>query len=62
MSEPEPALSVTFAPIGAIHSVHQEAQETPIQPTYARDGWTEAVDEETASRRGRRQFRDGGAS
>ena len=37
MSEPDHTLSaVTFTPIGVIHSIHQEPEETPIQPVYAR--------------------------
>jgi tRNA-Thr(GGU) m(6)t(6)A37 methyltransferase TsaA len=29
-------MSVTFQPIGIIHSAHRAAEETPIQPVYAR--------------------------
>jgi tRNA-Thr(GGU) m(6)t(6)A37 methyltransferase TsaA len=37
MSEPIQALSsVTFTPIGVIHSIHRVAEQTPIQPAYAR--------------------------
>ncbi len=37
MSEPEHALpAVTYTPIGVIRSDHQEAEQTPIQPVFAR--------------------------
>ena len=36
MSEPESTMpSVTFTPIGVIHSIHRVAEETPVQPVCA---------------------------
>jgi len=39
--------SITFSPIGIIHSGHDIAQKTPIQPVYAKgcDGWVEIFPE-----------------
>lgn len=37
MQEREEILqSVTLRPIGVVHSPHKKAEETPIQPVYAR--------------------------
>jgi tRNA-Thr(GGU) m(6)t(6)A37 methyltransferase TsaA len=33
--EKDPLRTVTLHPIGVIHSCHQRAEETPIQPVYA---------------------------
>ncbi len=38
---------ITYQPIGVIHSEHHAAEETPIQPAYARGckGWVEVFPE-----------------
>ena len=61
MSEP----AVTYKPIGVVRSEQIVAGRTPIQHTAkfdridtTRNGWQDAVDEETARQRGRRGYVD----